>query len=300
MSLTTFKSYVCIHSFYSVSAEPEETATHPLSTLPTPLTPSTSLPVTTLSAPTQPSAPVVVDTGLIAGVVVPGVLLVLMIVIICCFACCRNKTARVYKNSDEHIDSNPAYISNTVDLEGTSIAYSPASANENCLGILDHDYEVITSDNVAYQASNRRSRDNLHLVSNEVSASSVNPRSDNQDYTYVDESSMTERNMPGQENEVNTSNNITDQAVTRQSDDLHLKLNEAYASNANLALDREELETEYAYVNELEGSPDLENELTTSACEGVNRQSSDETDDICLHSNKAYIPTPKSILHNEP
>ena len=229
-----------------------------------------------------------VNVGLIAGVVSAGILLLMFVInIICCLVWCnKNKTARVDSNNELHFVSNPANTPKFLE----EYANSHVSAYENCLDISGQDYEVIASDNVAYQAANRSSRDNLHLVSNEAYASSTNPRSNDQEYAYVDKNYVTAVSSRGEENKVTSSDGIIEQAATRHSgssDKLHLELNVAYASNANPTLDGED--QEYAYVNEdCLASYDMENEVTTFdnvAYEGVNRHSSDDTR---LDSNAAY------------
>ena len=256
------------------------TAPYSTSTTPTLSTPSISSAVIVLSTPTPPSpplAPVVVDIGLIAGVVTAGVLLVLVIVIVttCCTVWCRrDKTARLNSVSDlvSHFNSNRAISQTAVALE--EIADSHERANEDLLNIPDQDYEVITSDNDAYQAASLPGRDSRHVVSNEAYAVSTNPMSEDHEYSYVDENYVTGIGTQGEENQVITSYSISDQAAT---------------DHAKLTSDKEDRENTNVNDSPL-SSPDLENEVTTFvnvAYEGVNRHNSNQ-DDLCLDSNVAY------------
>ena len=260
------------------------TAPYSTSTTPTLSTPSTTSAITFPSTPTPPSpplAPVVVDVGLIAGVVTAGVLLVLVIVIVViCFVvwCRRDKTARLNSVSDlvSHFNSNRANSQTAVALE--EIADSHERANEDFLDISDQDYEVITSDNDAYQAAIKSPRDNVQLVSNEAYAISTNPRSEDHEYAYLDENCVTEICTQGEENKVITSHSITDKAAIK---------------HAKLTSDKEDREN--TYVNDSPPTfPDLENEVTTFAnvaYEGVNRHIQD---DLCLDSNAAYNILPQA------
>ena len=103
---------------------------------------------------------------------------------ICCLVwCCRNKTINTYSNTDIHLATNPSYIPNEEALE--EYAYAYVRTNQRHLNIPYHDYEVIASDNDAYQVANWPSEDNQHLVSNEAYVSSANSSSDCEE--YVDE-----------------------------------------------------------------------------------------------------------------
>ena len=209
-----------------------------------------------------------VVVGLIAGVVTAGVLLVfvIMIVITCCVVWCRKKTTARLNSVSDLVNSNLANPQNAATLAVEGIADSHES-----LDIPDQDYEVITSDNDAYQAASRTGRCNLHLASNEVYAITTNPRSEDHEYSYVDKNCVTGIGTQSEENKMFTSYSITDQAA---------------ADHANLTPDKEDRENTYVNDSCL-SSADLENEVTTFAnvaYEGVNRHNQN---DFCLDSNAA-------------
>ena len=113
--------------------------------------------------------------------------------------CRRDKTARLNSVSDlvSHFNSNRANSQTAVALEET--ADSHEKANEDLLivfNIPDQDFEVITSDNDAYQAASLPGRDSLHVVSNESYTISANPRSEDHEYSYVDKNSVTGIGIP--------------------------------------------------------------------------------------------------------
>ena len=316
--------------FYVVSVEPEVmTAPPSIFTTPNLSTPSTISTVTVLSTPTPPSqllAPVVVDIGFIAGVVTAGVLLVLVIVIVitCCVVWCRrDKTDRLNSVSDlvSHFNSNRAISQTAVALE--EIADSHERANEDLLNIPDQDYEVITSDNDAYQAAIKPGRDNVHLVSNEAYATSTNLRSEVSHFNSNRAISQTavaleeiadshERanedllNIPDQDYEVITSDNDAYQAAIKPGrDNVHLVSNEAYATSTNLrsevshfnsnraisqtAVALEEIADSHERANEdLLNIPDQDYEVITSDNDAYQAAIKPGRDNVHLVSNEAY------------
>ena len=252
--------------------------------------------------------PEVITVGLTAGVVTAGVLLVLVIVIVitCCTLWCRNnKTDRLNNVCDLVIHFNCKRANPQIVIGLKEIADSHERANEDLHNIPDQDYEVITSDNEAYQAAIKPGRDNLHLVSNVAYAVGANPRHKDHEYMYVDENYVTEIGTQGEENKVNTSLALEEIAdsheranegfldIPDQDYEVITSDNDAYQAASRPSRDNVHLVSNEAYAISCPISADPENEVTTFAnvaYEGVNRHIQD---DLCLDSNAAYNIMPQ-------